>query len=72
VTVQPTLEFSHQPGSLSLEVSVRTPRNPNVEGQRWQWLQVNIHHQLFDGLLFHHCFPLLFLNGSRFSIEMLM
>jgi hypothetical protein len=44
VTVQPTLEFSHQTGSLSLEVSVGTPRNPNVECHSRNGLQVNIHH----------------------------
>lgn len=43
VTVQPTLEFSHQTGSLSLEISVGTPRDPNVECRSRNRLQVNIH-----------------------------
>lgn len=57
VTIQPTLEFGYQTGSLRLEFSVGTPRNPNVECQFRHGFQVNIYDQFFNGCLIHCEFP---------------
>ena len=46
---EPTSQLSRQPGSLVLQVSIRTPGNTEMEIHQWPWLEVYVDDQFADG-----------------------